>query len=80
HSVFVLDEETLEVKVKKVEELKRGDLLVTFRGVESSVWKADVAPFNAILPHRGYYNPGVYQVLSLDFEPAREGTGTLLIK
>jgi len=30
HSVFVLDEETLDVKVKRVDELKPGDMLISF--------------------------------------------------
>jgi len=45
HSVFVLDEDTLEIKPKYVSELRKGDLLVTFvkrNRVKSSLRKISV--------------------------------------
>ncbi|MDM7274664.1 MAG: ATPase, T2SS/T4P/T4SS family [Thermoprotei archaeon] len=73
HSVFVLDEETLEIKVKRVEELRRGDLLITFQGLESSVGGANAAPFNTILPYEKHYdNLGARQIPTLNSDLSRE--------
>ncbi|MGC8773256.1 MAG: ATPase, T2SS/T4P/T4SS family [Conexivisphaera sp.] len=40
HSVFVLDEDTLELRPKRVDEIRPGDVLVTFRKRGRGRWRA----------------------------------------
>ncbi len=82
HSVFILDEETLEVKVKRVDELKKGDLLVTFNRVENNVRGSSFAQHHQTFEEN---YESLEESQTLDFEQAREhysqhGAGTLIIE